>query len=199
MLDRALRTVKDRAVDPLARALGPGVHPSSVTLAALAAGLAAAAALHRGALAAGLALWLLNRLLDGLDGAAARLHRRQSDFGGYLDILCDFAVYALVPIALALGRDEPRPLVELSLLLASFYLNAASWMYLSALLEKRGAGAEATSVVMPGGLIEGTETILLFCLFILFPAVLGPLFAITAALVLLTAAQRLGWAYRNLR
>lgn len=203
MLDRALRKVKDSALEPAALALGPGVPPNAVTLAAFALGAAAAALLlHRRYLPA-LALWLLSRILDGLDGALARAHGRQSDFGGYLDILCDFVLYSAIPIALALGRPPPRPLPELALLLASFYVNAASWMYLAALLEKRAIGAatggEETSVTMPSGIVEGTETILLFSLYILFPAALGPLFLITAALVTLTALQRLAWSARHLR
>ena len=39
---------------------------------------------------------LLNRMCDGLDGAVARLSQ-PTDFGGYLDIVCDFIFYAIVP------------------------------------------------------------------------------------------------------
>jgi len=204
MLDPALRHVKDRLLHPVARALGPRVHPHLVSLAGFGVGIGCALMLLWGEYAAGLLLWFLNRVLDGLDGALARAQRRQSDFGGYLDLLLDFALYALIPVCLALGAPGPPAalLPALGALLGSFYVNAASWLYLAAVLEKRALGAasrgEATSVTMPTGLIEGTETILFFSLFILLPGALAPLFAAMAVLVLLTAAQRLAWAARHL-
>ena len=92
--------------------------------------------------------------------------------------------------------------MALALLLSSFYVNAASWMYLSAVLEKRSVGAaargETTSVTMPSGLIEGTETILFYALFLLFPGSLPLLFGAMSLLVWLTVGQRLIWALRHL-
>jgi phosphatidylglycerophosphate synthase len=100
-------------------------------------------------------LWLFNRVLDGLDGMVARFHARQSDFGGYLDIVLDFVVYAAIPVGLYWGNPGATNTAALILLLSSFYVNAASWIYLSAILEKRAAGASArgelTSVTMPNG------------------------------------------------
>jgi phosphatidylglycerophosphate synthase len=178
------------------------VHPNVVSLAALAVGLGAAWMAYRGSFAAALALWLLNRTLDGLDGVLARVQLRQSDFGAYLDILCDFAVYALIPVALAVGSATSGALGAALFLMASFYLNAASWMYLSALLERRGRGTAATGersgVTMPDGLVGGTETIVLYSLFFLLPRYFVPLFTLMTALVLATVAQRVAWAARRL-
>ena len=204
MLDPSLRTAKDAVLLPLARRLGPGVHPNLLSLLGFAVGVGCALLLLRGAYGAALALWLLNRTLDGLDGVAARAHGRQSDFGGYLDLLLDFGVYALIPICLAVGAADPSPLLLAALggLLGSYYLNAASWMYLSAILEKRALGAAArgdpTSVAMPSGLVEGFETIVFYSLFMLMPGALVPLFAVLSALVLVTVAQRVHWALRHL-
>jgi phosphatidylglycerophosphate synthase len=203
MLDDRLRVVAGRLLAPVARALGPRVPPLAVTAVGLVVGLAAAAAAWRGAYALGLACWLANRALDGLDGALARTHRRQSDVGGYLDLLADFAVYAAVPIGLALGApaDAALPRVVLALL-ASFYVNAASWLYLSAVLERRGRGAaargEPTSITMPAGLVAGAETIALYALALAWPARAAAIFGLMAALVALTVAQRIGWALRHL-
>jgi len=95
------------------------------------------------------------------------------------------------------------PVAYLALLLASFYLNGASWMYLAALLEKRNAGAaargELTTVTMPAGLVEGAETVVLYTLFLLFPGALVPLFGLMAVLVLFTVGQRVAWAARRRR
>lgn len=203
MLDPLLRRAKDRMLAPPARAMGRLVHPNAVSLAGFAVGAGCAWTAYQHWYGAALLLWLLNRVLDGLDGSIARAAGRQSDLGAYLDILLDFAVYALIPLALALGRPtEPGQLGALGALLASFYLNAASWMFLAALQEKRALGAArrgaSTGVVMPTGLIEGTETILFFSLFLLFPEAQVPLFGVMALLVALTALQRLVWATRHL-
>lgn len=202
MFDLLLRALKDRLLEPLARRLGPGVAPDLVTLLAFAVGLAAAGCAWRRAYAPALALWALNRLLDGLDGTLARVHGRQTDFGGYLDILLDFGVYAAVPTGLALGRGDRPALVAALVLLGSFFVNAASWMYLAAVLERRGAGAaqrgELTTVTMPPGLVAGTETVVLYTLFLLVPGQLPTLFGIMAALVYVTVGQRVVWARRHL-
>ncbi len=205
MFDHFLRVLKDRLLAPVARAIGPGLSPTLVTVLACLVGIGAAVAAAAGHFGMGLALWLLNRGLDGLDGTLARVHDRQTDFGGYLDILLDFVVYAAVPVGLACGAWEAAapwlPFAGLALL-ASFFVNAASWMYLSALLERRQAGAaaraELTSVTMPPGLVAGTETVIFYSCFFLFPRRLAELFALMAALVAATIAQRVVWARRHL-
>src|SRR3546814_1217422 len=61
------------------------------------------ALLALGSYGGALALILLNRLADGLDGAVAR-HARVSDLGGYLDIVLDFLFYSGVVFFFAVGR-----------------------------------------------------------------------------------------------
>lgn len=202
MIDKTLREPKESLLAPLVRGPVRRVHPTAVTIAAAIVGVAAAVAAWQGAYWPALGLWALNRILDGLDGTLARITGQQSDLGAYLDIVLDHVVYVAVPLGLALAAGTPGAYLALALLLASFYINGASWMYLAALLEKRSAGAaargELTTVTMPGGLVEGAETVVLFSLFLLFPGALAPLFGLMAALVLLTAAQRLVWAARHL-
>ena len=74
------------------------MSPNLISLVALVFGLGAAIAAARAEWGLGLALWLANRVTDGLDGTVARVAERQSDFGGYLDILLDFVVYAAIPV-----------------------------------------------------------------------------------------------------
>lgn len=204
MLDPLIRSAKDSALRPLAAAIGTRAHPTTITMLSFLAGCGCALLLLSGMYAPALVAWLLSRVLDGLDGTLARLTGRQSDLGGYLDILLDFFVYALIPIALVAGLPSPGASAHLALalLLGTFFVNSASWMYLAALAEKRGGGAaargEQTSVTMPTGLIEGTETVLFYSLFILLPVYLVPLFGAMAALVLVTTLQRVGWAVHHL-
>jgi phosphatidylglycerophosphate synthase len=200
MFDLALRGAKDRLARPLARRLG-GVPPNALTLAALAAGFGAALLAASGWPAWALLLWLTNRALDGLDGRVARLHDRQTDFGGYFDIVAEFLVYALIPIGLVWGDPTLERYLALAWMLASFYVNAASWMYLAAVLEKRGAHAAQTrtTIVMPAGIVGGTETIVAYGLFLIFPTRITVLFGAFTLLVLFTVVQRLAWAWRSLR
>lgn len=186
------------------------IHPTMITLLALLCGMVSGLLLMQRFYGYGLLFWALNRFLDGFDGTVARVQGKQSDLGGYLDILADFVVYAWLPIALVLGVPSMMTYLALAFMLASFYVNAASWMFLSSILEKRqveqefreNQGAEKekfTSVTMPAGLIAGTETILFYCLFILLPYYLSLLYTMMTLLVLLTVTQRLLWAVKHLK
>ena len=200
MIDRYLRLPKERVLAPVAKRLD--ISPLVVTLTAFGIGLLAVGAAALALYGWALALWLAGRVLDGLDGSIARSSAKQSDLGGYLDMLLDTAIYALLPVALAWAQASPEVWLSLACLLSSFYLNAVSWLYLSAILEKRKQGAvsqgEQTSVTMPSGLIEGGETILFYCLFLIFPGGLTFLFSLMALLVLFSAGQRVRWALRRL-
>ena len=201
MLDHTLRVYKDDLLRPVVGRLGR-IAPNAITTLAMVVGLAAASAAGLQWYWGALILWLLNRVLDGLDGLVARAHARQSDFGGYLDIVLDFVVYAAIPVGLYLGNPSGALALALILLLSSFYINAASWIYLAAILEKRAAGAHArgelTAVTMPNGLVGGAETILFYSLFLLCPGGLPWLFAAMMAMVMLGVGQRLHWARRHL-
>lgn len=201
MVDKVLRTPKRWVLEPVAERLS-GVSPAALTGVGLLAGLAAAGLAASGRPLAALVLWLLNRLLDGLDGELARAFDRQSDWGGYLDILADFTVYALIPLGLAFADGSPITYLALAIMLSVFYVNAGSWLFLSSLLEKRKQGAvqrgDMTSVTMPGGLIEGAETVVFFSLFCLFPGSLPSLYTLFSVLVIITIFQRLVWARRHL-
>lgn len=197
MLDRSLRPLIDPALNRMGRALAQHVGADAVTLAGLAVGLAAAAMLAAGA-PGGLVLGplLLNRVLDGLDGAVARA-RGKSDFGGYLDITCDFAFYGAVPLAFAL-RD-PGNAVAAAFLLATFYLNGASFLGFAVLAEKRGMETRAQgekSLYYSAGLLEGTETILFFVALCLWPDWFRPMAVVFGGLCLLTTGARVMLARR---
>lgn len=202
MFDDVFRAWKERVFTPVARRLGARVAPNMLTVLAAMAGLACGAAAWQGRHGAALGLWWLNRLLDGLDGTQARVHGRQSPFGAYLDILVDFVVYAAVPVGLAVHAGDARTLTSALVLVATFYVNAASWMYLAALLEQRQQGAatrgEFTAVTMPPGLVAGTETVVAYSLFLIWPAYVTPFFTAFAALVAVGVVLRLLWARRHL-
>lgn len=176
------------------------VGPIAVTLVAVVPGLGAALCAATGRPILATVLWLVNRLLDGLDGTLARARGRQTDLGAYLDILMDFVVYAAVPIGLAVNADTTNTWIAAAVLLASFYVNTISWAYLSALLARREreTSGQFTSVTMPGGLIEGAETVVLYALMLAVPSFAPTLFLAMAAAVVITIGQRMVWATRHL-
>ncbi len=178
------------------------IHPNAISVFSLFPGVAAALLAADARWNAALAVFALNRILDGLDGLVARERSLQSDLGGYIDLLVDFAVYAVIPIGVWWGVGEPHGSaspVALVTLLAAFYVNAASWMYLAALIEKRSAAADrTTSIVMPRGLIEGTETVIFYALFLIVPHYSTYLFFLMAAATVAGSLQRVVWAMRRL-
>ena len=202
MLDETMRVVKGQVFRPIASPLR-NIHPLWFTFLGLLFGLASAVAAAYQQYWLGFFCWCISRALDALDGEVARLTNQQSDLGGYLDILIDHVGYAAVPIGVVLGRPTEAGFILLPLLLASFYINGASWMYLSALLEKRAAGAaargEQTSVTMPAGLIGGSETIILYSAFLLLSPWYEWLFGLMMILVVITILQRIPFAVRELK
>lgn len=201
MFDNQARDLKEKVLAPLAAGLSQ-VHPTAITLFSLGCGLVAAGLAWQQWSGLATFFWAVNRFTDGLDGTMARLQNRPSDFGGYLDILADFTIYALLPIALVASSPTAVNWASLAFLLMAYYVNSASWMYLSALLEKRAQGAkqsqEKTSVTMPPAVVGGLETTVIYFFFLLWPAYLPWLFGLMTGLVWLSIGQRLVWAGRNL-
>ncbi len=93
---------------PLVLLLAPlRVPPPLVVVAAGVAGFAAAVELGRGSLLAAALLLQLKTLLDNADGQLARLTRRTSAFGRYLDSEVDLLVNAALFAALGWTTGQP--------------------------------------------------------------------------------------------
>ena len=200
MQDAFLRRQKDRLLAPMAGTAFRSIHPNWVSVLALVVGLGSVGAILLQWYWLGLGLWALNRILDGLDGLIARVHHKQSDFGGYLDLFLDFIIYLTVPLAFTAAMPTVINLWACLALIASYVLNTISWTTLATLLEKRHRQTvgRLTSMEMPTGLVEGAETIAFYTLFYLLPDYIAILFTAMAILVFFTAAQRVWWAYRAL-
>jgi phosphatidylglycerophosphate synthase len=198
MLDSTMRRLIDPPLNAAGRALARrGVTPDAVTLAGLGFGLVMAAMIAGGAGALALLPLALSRLADGLDGAVARATAK-TDFGGYLDITCDFVFYGAIPLAFAL-RDPAANALPAAFLLATFYINGASFLGFALLAERRGLTTEAQgekSLYYSAGLLEGTETIVFFALLCLLPQHFAPLGWVFGALCLVTTAARMLLAAR---
>ncbi|MCE7983124.1 MAG: CDP-alcohol phosphatidyltransferase family protein [Caldilinea sp. CFX5] len=201
MQDAFLRRQKDRLMTPVAGSAFAAIHPNHISVIAMLIGLGSVVAILGQWYWLGLLLWAVNRIMDGLDGVVARVHQKQSDFGGYLDLFLDFIIYLAVPIAFIAAMPTTANLWAGIFLLTSYVLNSISWTTLAALLEKRQRQTvnRLTSMEMPTGLVEGAETIVFYTLFYLLPNQIAILFLVMAILVVFTASQRVWWAYWHLQ
>ncbi len=191
MIDARIRPWIDPLLDRLGRPLAAtGISADMITLAGFALGLGAVAALAVGAYAFALLLILASRLLDGVDGAVARA-TAPTDFGGFLDIVCDFVFYAAIPLGFALA--EPENAVAAAFLAVSFMGTGSSFLAYAVLAAKRGVTTELRgrkSFYYLGGLTEGFETILCFTLMCLMPSAFVPIAWVFGTMCWITAVTR---------
>jgi phosphatidylglycerophosphate synthase len=200
MLDARLRKIIDPPLDAVGQRLARlGVTANSVTWTGFLVGCGAWVMLALGSYPWALALILLNRLADGLDGAVAR-HRRISDLGGYLDIVLDFLFYSGVVFFFAVGRPEAA--LPAAFLIFSFVGTGASFLAFAALAAKRGVTTTARgskSIYYLGGLTEGSETIALFIAICLLPQYFAWFAWIFGGLCWLTTIVRIYMAMETFR
>ncbi len=78
-----------------------GIKANWITLLGFAIGIMVIPALYFGDTALALVFVVINRVMDGLDGAVARV-QGPTDLGGYLDITLDFIFYSAVIFGFAL-------------------------------------------------------------------------------------------------
>ena len=191
MFDARLRPLINPPLNAIGRWLARwGISANAITLAGLIPALGAAAAIAHDQYLVGLALILVNRLLDGLDGAVARASG-PTDLGGYLDTLADYVFYVAVPVAFGLANAANA--VPALLLVASFTLTCASFLVFAAIAARRGEETSAhgaKAIFYSTGLAEGTETIAAFVAMCLWPGQFPAIATGFAALCLLTVIQR---------
>ena len=196
MIDARIAPLQARVLAPAARALAArGIGADAITLAGFALGLGGAAAAAAGAFGVALALILLNRVADGLDGAVARI-AGPTDRGAFLDIALDFVFYAAVPLGFAF-HDPGANALAAAALLAGFIGTGSSFLAHATLSARRGMAPRRAGkgISYLGGLTEGAETIALFVAICLWPGAFAPLAWGFAALCALTTLGRwrAGW------
>jgi phosphatidylglycerophosphate synthase len=199
MFDRyvyqAIAPLCERIARPLANG---GVTADQITVGAFLIGLLALPLLAFGHMGWALVAILLNRLMDGLDGALARI-TATTDRGAFLDITLDFLVYGSVPLGFAIF-DPINNALPASFLLFSFIGTGATFLAYSVIAERRSFKAphfRNKGIVYLAGLAEGSETVLFFVLICLWPRYFPAMAYAFAALCLLTTATRLlaGWKF----
>ena len=216
MFDASLRRTLDVPLRRVAMALDrPWITPDRLTVAGLVLGLcsAAAAALQLWGLA--LLLWLVSRVLDGLDGSLARLRRARaadrpgaadgaapSEAGGFLDIVADFTVYGFTVFGVGLGATVgfDAPWWPFVLVLVAYYVNGAAFLAFSSIAERTGRQIDdGRSLSFLGRIAEGAETIVVHSLWLIVPFLAWQIAVVWAVFVGASAAQRIWAGYRALR
>ncbi|MDP5307113.1 CDP-alcohol phosphatidyltransferase family protein [Paracoccus spongiarum] len=197
MIDALILPIQQAALRRPARWLSRcGIGADHLSIAGFAVGVMAVPALASGWWLVALALICANRLLDGLDGAVARI-AGPTDRGAFLDVALDFLFYALVPLGFALQDPAPNGLPAAALI-AAFTGTGSSFLAFAAIAARRGQRAEAfphKGIYYLGGLTEGFETIAIFAAMCLFPNAFPALaWGFSAACAITTLLRwRMGW------
>lgn len=199
MFDAHLR----RWIDPPINAAGRwmaarGFNANAVTLAGVPLAIGAAVAIAHGQMEIALMLIVVNRLIDGLDGAIART-QGITDFGGYLDSLADYVFYVAVPLGFA-GWSFANA-VAAATLIGAFTLTSVSFLAYAAIAARHemiSAEHKNKSFFYSSGIAEGGETIAVFIAMCIWPAGFVWLAFGFAGLCLVTVLQRIAMARQNL-
>ena len=197
MIDRHALRLLGPAIEWSARRLyALGCNADQVTLMGFGLGLAAAFLVAMGWPTAAILPLLVSRVLDGLDGALARLCGT-TDRGAFLDISLDFIFYGAVPLAFAY-LDPAANALAAATLLAAFVGTGTGFLAFSVIAEKRGLKSTVyptKTIYYLGGLTEGTETIACFVAMCIWPVYFPIIAYVYAGLCGITTVTRLylGW------
>jgi CDP-diacylglycerol--glycerol-3-phosphate 3-phosphatidyltransferase len=106
MLDAPVRKLFASPLDPVAVAMTrAGIRASTITLVGFMMGLGAVAFIITEQYASALVFLALNRFCDILDGMIARV-KGPTAIGGFLDATLDPLIFAMIPFAFALARQQ---------------------------------------------------------------------------------------------
>lgn len=213
MLDRSLRAVLARPLEATAGALDrPWITPDRLTVLGLLLGVASAVAAALQLWGIALALWLISRVADGLDGTLARRRRRHalergeqtepSHAGGFLDITADFVVYGATVVGVAFGATAQfdAPWWPFLVVLLVYYVNGTAFLAFSSIAERTGRTLDdGRSLSFLGRIAEGTETIVVHALWLILPFWAWQIALVWALFVAVSAVQRIIVGYRSLR
>lgn len=192
MLDAKIRTLIDPMLDRIGFVLAQKkINPNIITVAGFIIGLSAMPLIAIEYYEIALIPILVNRLLDGIDGALAR-QTVVSDVGAYLDIVLDFIFFSAMVFAFALA--QPENAVYAALLIFSFIGTGTSFLAFAIFAEKLHLKTEQQgkkSIYYLAGLAEGFETILVLILICLWPQWFWLIALIFALMCFVSTAMRI--------
>ena len=198
MLDPYVRPFVDPPLNYIGKRLAAqGISANVITLLGFAFGLIAIFMIMINQYETAAICICLNRLLDGVDGAVARFSQ-PSDFGGFLDIVCDFIIYS--GVVFAFGVANPDNLFCVTILIFSFIGPISSFLAYAIIASKRQLSTTRRgkkSFFHMGGICEGTETAALLILLCCFPDYFNPIAVIYGILCWMTTFGRIQTAWTD--
>jgi phosphatidylglycerophosphate synthase len=189
LLNKILRPPLALAAKPLVRL---GITANQVTIFGFVLGVLAVPAIIAGHFDLALVLIILNRVSDGLDGAVAR-QTHSTDAGGFLDISLDFIFYSTIVFAFIVSHPEQNAIAG-GFLMLSFTATGSCFLAFATMASKHNIDNPQypnKSLHYMGGLAEGFETIVVLCLFCLYPQHFVPIALVYAAACWITAGVRI--------
>lgn len=201
MLDAKVTPFIKPLLKPLIKALdSKGVTPNQVTLAGFVIGVLALPFIILNWWNMALGCIILNRVFDGIDGELARYQQSSSSAGGFLDICLDFLFYASIPLAFGIANPQEWGIPAM-VLLATFIGTGSSFLAFAIAAEKfhidRPQFANKSFYYMQG-VTEGTETILVFLAFCIWPQYFAALAYVFAAACAVTVVTRIVGGFSTL-
>jgi phosphatidylglycerophosphate synthase len=197
LLNKVLRPILAIAAKPL---VGLGITANQVTILGFVLGMLAVPAIIAEQFSLALVFILLNRVSDGLDGAVAR-QTHTTDAGGFLDISLDFIFYSAIVFAFIVSHPEQNALAG-SFLMLSFTATGSCFLAFAIMASKHDIDNPQypnKSMHYMGGLAEGFETIVVLCLFCIFPEHFVTIALVYAAACWITAGVRIVTGFQTLK
>lgn len=199
MLDETIRTRFATIAAPATRRLAArGIAPMWVTWLGFVIAMTAAGAVAVDQPRLGLALWLLSRVADGLDGMLARMSHQETSFGGYLDITLDMASYSAMVIGFSIAH--PAHAVLWQAVLFGYVMAITTTLALASAAERARQTLSRTnrSIQFTGGIAEASETTIVYAAWTLMPHAIALVGWVWVALLMATAVQRTVFAAKHL-
>lgn len=185
-----LRRISSGVVNTIARWLDRiGIHPNTLTLIGFMGHFAAAWLIAKGNLVWGAVVLIFFGLFDTLDGALARIQDNVTQFGAFLDSMCDRFSEAAIFLGIFYHFDSLDSSIGCLLTLLA--------MVGSILVSYSRARAEAVGVFPKLGVMTRVERYIVLALTLLLNRLLIGL-AVIAIFGLFTIGQRIWFVYHQL-
>lgn len=192
MLDHHIRIIIEPTLNAIGRQLVKiGVAANTMTFMGFICGILAIIAITLRQYHLAAVFIICNRVADGLDGAIAR-HIKLTNFGGFLDIVCDFIIFS--GIVFTFGITKPESLIYATFLIFSFIGPITSFLAYAIVASKKQVSAERRGqkpLYYLGGICEGTETAIVLVMFCLMPQYFNTLCVTFGLLCWLTTVGRI--------
>ena len=138
-------------------------------------------------------VFLLGRILDGVDGIIAN-KTRITEFGGFIDIVFDLISYSLVLLAFIL-KDNSNAIFG-SILLTTFFGTSSAFFGIAIFENNKFIKRNPEkSFYHVGGFMGGSITILFLSLMFLFPEKFNLIALIFSVLCIIGTIERIFYAY----